>query len=1069
MKHSKFGYRPFGILALILMMTFGPEGTKAQKTAGNKILHGLIRDAQSHLGVNAAQIQSLGSKTSATTDEKGGFSLELKNPEDLLKVTAFDHATRIYPVQGKDSVYIELYSHNFSNYYRSIENEKGTTEQLFSVSSLSSVLANDHSGDLTVDQMLEKNMTGDLRSVSRSGTMGMGSALFVRGMNSLNMNSQPLFVIDGVVWNGFDDVPSIHAGYLSNPLDVIDINDIESMTLLKDGTSIYGSKATNGVIIIRTHRAVSPVTEISLNLVTGSVLTPNTLPMMNASQFKTYITDMIGSSGMTQDEINQLPYLNENPARSTYNQFHNNTDWNQEIYRNGLSKAYSINVKGGDDKAMYYLSLGYTGIDGVVKTTNMERYNMRINADIHMTPKIDLGVNLGFSKIDRIMQDDGVNSTTSLSWLAQVKSPLLSPYNYTSLGVLTSEYAMTDIFGQSNPAALLEYTNNTLKKNFLNVTLRPVFKLSEKLTLTEHFDYSNHKTSENYYRPYLFAASVDLPGTGRSYNSRSAQILQNSSTFNDLQLDYKLDLSENGLIDLRVGNRFIYRNFESDYVEGHNSGSNTTVNLPGSFRNLRTMGVNNLSKSISNYFQADWNLQNKWFAKLAMSMDASSRFGEHTRGGVNLLGVSWGLFPSLQGAWLMSSEDFMKEAPAVSMLKFRAGYGITGNDNIFDYQTAIYFSSIRYMDVANGAVLSNLYNPELQWENTGRANMGMDLGLFNDRLLVNLDVFTSRTDNLLLLKKFQDIAGLRTYWGNGGSLYNQGIEATLTARLVKSRDFQWETGIKTGNYQNKILSLPGDIYSDASLSGTGYISTVYGGEVLTQVGQSAGVFYGYKTQGVFSSRVEAEASGLKIRNSDGTYSTFGAGDVKFEDVADANGNKDGVIDENDRQIIGNPNPLLYGAITNDFHFKRLTLTALVSYSYGNDVYNYQRSLLESGKDFNNQTLALNSRWTASGQETLQPRAVYGDPMGNARFSDRWIEDGSYIKLKSLGLSYDLSIKSRFLEDVKLWVSAENLLTLTNYLGSDPETAAQNSVMFQGVDAGLIPLSKAFYLGVKLKL
>jgi hypothetical protein len=261
-------------------------------------------------------------------------------------------------------------------------------------------------------------------------------------------------------------------------------------------------------------------------------------------------------------------------------------------------------------------------------------------------------------------------------------------------------------------------------------------------------------------------------------------------------------------------------------------------------------------------------------------------------------------------------------------------------------------------------------------------------------------------------------------------------------------------GLSVGHYINKITELPNGSYT----------TSVYGGEILTSVGNPAGVFYGYKTKGVFATEAQATASNLKKMNANGTYSYFGAGDVIFDDV-----HKDGIIDAQDKQIIGNPNPKLYGTISNKFSYKKLTLSALFTYSYGNDVYNYQRSQLEAGIDYSNQSTAMLSRWVTEGQITSQPKAVYGDPMGNSRFSDRWIEDGSYIRLKTIMLSYNIPIKNNFIEGVNIWVSAENVFTLTKYTGADPEFSAQNSVLYQGVDPGLVPKSRSYYIGLKFNL
>ena len=333
-------------------------------------------------------------------------------------------------------------------------------------------------------------------------------------------------------------------------------------------------------------------------------------------------------------------------------------------------------------------------------------------------------------------------------------------------------------------------------------------------------------------------------------------------------------------------------------------------------------------------------------------------------------------------------------------------------------------------------------------------NGGVDLGLFNDRLSLSFDCFSSNTSNLLVVKQLPVIAGLGSYWTNGGTMQNTGYELSVNWKALNFKNFTWELGASVGHYANKITSLPVNDYT----------TQVFDGEVLTAVGQPMGTFYGYKTLGVFATQADADLAGLKKLNIDGTYSQFNAGDINFDDKT-----PDGIIDEKDKQIIGNSNPDLYGTITSKLSYKRISLSTVFTYSYGNDVYNYFRSQLESGKDFNNQTRVMINRWTAAGQVTDIPKAIYGDPMGNSRFSNRWIEDGSYLRLKTMTLSYDVPIKSNFIEGFNVWVSANNLLTLSKYLGLDPEFSVRNSVYYQGVDAGLVPLTKSYYIGVKFNL
>jgi len=1062
MKNYKYRVRMNGFTKSISTMLFivfcmttqvlTAESIDAKTTEHS--LSGLVRDAHTKLPINAAQVKTLNGDASATTNELGVFKLKVSSSTALLNVSAFDYNVREFPVQGRDSVVIELYSDVFGNYYKMIEGPEGPVDNIVTTNSIKGVNDLNHTTAVTADEALQTEFGGNVRAINRSGISGMGASLFIRGLNSVNANAQPLFVIDGVIWNNLYDVASIHKGFFSNPLDNIDVNDIESISLMKDGTSLYGSKAANGVILIKTKRATSTVTKINLNIVTGMITTPKILPVMNSAGYKTYVTNIIGTTSLTNSEISQIPFLNDNPARSTYNLYHNNTNWSDQVYQSGVSKSYSINVNGGDEKALYYLTLGYTGNSGVVKTTDFQRYNLRLNADINLFPKVSLGVNVGFSRIDRKLVDDGVDSYTSPTWLSLTKAPFISPYTFTSLGVKTSEYTYADILGIGNPGGIINYSNNTLKQNSFNITLKPVFKVTPSILISEQFDYSLNKSNEDYYRPLFFTYPIYMTGLGYSSNERESQVSRNNSVFSDTRINYVKQFNSTNHLNVFLGTRYINNYYESDYVEGHNSGSNSSVNLPGSFTYLKTDGINNLTKSISNYANADYNYNNRYFLNAAVSMDASSRFGNQTSGGFSLFGHSWGVFPSVNGSWLISSEKFMKYISAVNLLKFRAGYGITGNDDIRDYQTQAYFSSLRFKSVGNGVILTNLANPQIQWETTGRVNLGMDMGLLNDRLALSLDVYSSNTSNLLTLRQFQDVAGLEAYWSNEGKLSNKGAEITLNAKLINLKNLHWEFGLSFGHYVNKITELPNGNYT----------TQVYGGEVLTSVGNPAGMFYGYKTLGVFATEAQATASKLKIQNNDGSYTSFGAGDVIFEDA-----HNDGVIDAKDKQIIGNPNPILYGTISNKFSYKKLTLSALFTYSYGNDVYNYQRSQLEAGTDFSNQSTTMLTRWVTEGQVTAQPKAVYGDPMGNSRFSDRWIEDGSYIRLKTLMLSYNIPIKNNFIEGINIWVSANNVFTLTNYLGGDPEFSTQNSVLFQGVDAGLIPLSRSYYVGLKFNL
>jgi len=1043
------------LLAFFAAVTPSMAGKKGTDAPVKIAVRGLVRDANTGKPISAAQIQAMNNVASSTTDDKGQFVINVSNDEEVLSISAFDYAVREVSVRGQNNIVIDMYPETFSSFYRVLEGLNGKQRTTSTISSSKGLNEFRLPQAISPDEFIHSELGGDVRSMYRSGNAGYGTSMFIRGLNSLNANAQPLFVVDGVVWNKTaEDAISLHAGYFMNPLTSIEVGDIESITVLKDGVSIYGSKASNGVILIKTNRGKSAVTKIDLSIMSGITQKPNAIPVMNADEYRTYASELIGTQDLTKKEIAAFGFLKSDPSSPDYGVYHNQTDWSNEVYQLGNTQSYAINVNGGDERALYYFSLGYTGNNGIVKTTNMARIHTRINADINLTPALTAKLNLSYTTIDRGLLDDGVNFRTSPTFLSMIKSPFLSPNTFTSSGTKTKDYADADEFGIGNPSAIIQKSKNTSKQYRFNIGVTPKYTFNKNLYLTSQFDYNLDKNKESYFQPMLGTKEVYLEGYGLSYNKAANQVIRNIGFFNETRLNYNKKIGTEHTLNAFLGWRYQNDYFESDYISAHNTGSDNSTAVLSSYSYPQTNGTNKLSRSISNYASANYNFRNKYFLDVAASLDGSSRFGQETKGGYSIFGHSWGLFPSINGAWLASSENVMKDITAIDLLRFRGGYGITGNDGIEDYATKAYYQTVRYISFANGLVLSNISNESLQWETTKRWNAGVDLGLFNNRLTLSADIFSSRTSDLLTLKALDKTSGLNAYWNNGGVLSNKGYEFSGNLKMLNLRKFQWEIGMNIGHYKNNIESLPaGDQILD-----------LYGGSILTSVGNPAGVFYGYKTKGVFATDAQAASANLHIVNANGSYSYFDAGDMIFDDK-----HADNTIDAKDRQIIGNPNPDFYGSFSSKMSYRKITLNALFSYSYGNDVYNYLRSQLESGMDMSNQSTSMLARWRSSGQLTNQPKAVYGDPMGNSRFSDRWIEDGSYLRLKTVSLSYRIPINNTFINGMDIWVAANNLWTLTNYLGVDPECSAGNSVLSQGIDAGLVPQTQSFFVGVKINL
>ncbi len=1043
------------ILAFFFLFS---TGMKAQDEVSpnqgkGQVITGTVRDAHTREPIPAAQVEIL-NKTSAVCDENGQFKITVQSGDEVLHVTAYDYNKMEVAVQGRENVIINLYPIGFSNYFKDISNPAGdlVNQSSLAVSAKSKENISDIT-DITIDGTIQSVLGGDVRSITRSGLAGIGNSMFIRGINSLNANAQPLFVIDGVVWSGSYDIESIHKGYYYNPLENIDVNDIETVTVLKDGTSIYGAKAANGVVLINTRRAKSMVTKIALNVFYGMSETPKATPMMSGDQFRVYASDLMKTYPESSPSISSS-FLGS-PLGGNNKKYYNNTDWADEVYQTGSTGNYLVNVDGGDERAMYYFSIGYTGNEGVVKTTDLQRLNARFNVDTKLAKILTMGVNLGFTRIERTLLDDGTDYYSSPTWQSQIKSPFFSMFNYTDNGGISKRLADADDFGVANPVGVIDWSKNKSTRYRFNFSVVPKLTIIPGLVLSTQFDYNLENAEEAYFLPMGYTSSRYIAQDKLSENQLKAQTLKNSMIYDDTRLSYTKMFGDHSL-QAMIGVRYIHNYFETDYIEEHNSGANTNTMITGKYKFLTIDGLNNLSKNLTDYANVEYNYRKKYFLSASMALDASSRFGDNTDGGLQMFGVSWGVFPSVNAAWLFSSEKFMEAVPAINFGKIRVGYGITGNDAIPDYEAQAYFTSTSFSDRANGLIISHMENDKLQWEETKRVNAGIDLGLFNDRLDLSFDLFSSKTDHLLVQKNNPELIGPGMYWTNDGAMENKGYELSVNSKILNERNFKWELGFSVGHYKNKVTSL---------LEGEDYFLTeVYGGEVITQVGQPAGLFYGYNTKGVLSTKQAADEAHLKIPTLTGVDQYFSAGDILYEDYY-----QDGIIDAKDKQIIGDPNPDIYGTISSKWMFKQFTLNALFTYSYGNDVYNYYRQLLESGSDFINQTTVMANRWVAEGQLTNQPKATYGDPMGNSRFSDRWIEDGSFLRLKTLTLSYQLPLKNNYIKEINFWASGGNLFTITNYLGKDPEFSARNSVFYQGIDAGLIPQTRTYTLGIRIDL
>jgi TonB-linked SusC/RagA family outer membrane protein len=1044
-------------------------------------IKGAVIDATTKKPLGGIQIKTLNNNLYTTmSDEDGSFTIKVPEFATSLYIYAPEFLSQQVAIQKGKSINVEMLSDKFSPMYNN-----GTE-----ITAKKQMIEN-KTTSITIENDIQDQLGADVRTITRSGTPGYGSAMFIRGLNSLNANAQPLIVLDGVLMDMQENRYSLHTGEYNNLLANINPSDIESVTVLKNGTAIYGARGGNGVILINTKRGHSMATRIDANISAGVSLIPNLPEVMNASQYRLYASEMLGTISNINNYTGTFNFLNDDATGYYYKMYHNDTDWSKEVYRTALTQNYGINVQGGDDNGMYNLSLGYTDGESNAKKNGFNRLNIRFNTDIKILKNLTTKFDMSYVKINRDVYDDGAPSSfsegtvTSPTFLALIKSPILNPYKYnTTTGALSSTLSDADDFvsgidsdlSLANPTAILEngegVNKNRTENTEFNTLIAPTFKFNNDLKLTETFSYTLNRNSQRYYRPVTGVPAFTIEGLGTVKSMTMSMFSKEISIMSDTQLQFTKQFGEH-FLDILGGFRLLNYSFDDNDLKGQyqSAGNDKTPNLSTDMDYQQRAGSDDQWKKMTWYANANYNYRNRYFVEASLAAESSSRFGSECDG-IKLGGVRWGIFPGISAGWVMTNENWFPKNIGINYMKINTGYDISGNDDISNYAARTSFNAVTYLYRMTGIQLNNIGNENIQWEQTSKFNIGFESYLLNNRLGINFDLYFDHTSNLLTLKKFSTpIAGINNYWSNGGALSNRGFEAGITGKPINGKEWKLEVGASMGHYNNEITSLPNNdlIYVNGEQTAQGYTSSIYGTEnIATIVGQSAGVFYGYKTAGVFSTDAEAKAAGksgyLYMLSSTGSKEYFKAGDVHFVDL-----NGDGEISEKDKTIIGNPNPDIYGNIFATLTYKNLALNLGFNYSLGNDVYNYERSILESESNFFNQTTAVTNRWRYEGQVTDMPKLSYGDPMGNSRFSDRWIEDGSYLRLKTVNLSYKVPVNLSWLQGLTVWAEANNLFTITHYLGSDPEFSTSNGVLYQGIDTGNMALSRSFSLGLKINL
>ena len=1025
-----------------------------------EVVRGMVTDDATGAPLPGANIQVVGARYSAMTDDEGKFTLKV--PVDAqgrtmaeVSVTAPGRNSLIVALRNRRELNITLMESGYATKTnRSVYTPLGMKEESHLMSAIGIY---EHDNSLSVKGSPEAILNGTiagLQAQPRSGTDWSGMNLYLRGLNSIYANNNPLIVLDGLIIENQQFGTSMIEGQISTPFGSIDIKDIDQIVVLKDATSIYGAKGSNGAILIRTKHSTEEATHIDVSALIGVNMQPKQLPMLGAFDSKRLLTDIAMTSGLTDKEVNSLSWVNSHrPERqpdgsylySDYYKYNQNTDWQDEIFQRGFKQQYSLSVTGGDETTNYGVSMGYLQKDGLVKGSDFQRFNARINAEIDLTQKLKFLSNMNFVYGSRNLSNEGSASNLNPIYTALTKAPFTTLYSVDYNNKSSKAWEDVDALGAANPAAVINDINARNEATRFMGSFSMIANLGHGWQLSGSFglDYAKE-------REIIFHPTIGIPYDNLSTTEvRNEQIHRVERLFNLLtedRINYQKQL-EGHHFDATLGFRYLHSVTEDDYGKGYNSASNAYQTIGAGDPTLHQIGgaLGNVNWQ-SFYGHLDYNWDKRYFAELTLTADASSRYGENVS--------QYQIYPGANIGWLVSSEEFMQSADWLNLCKVRLGYNVSGNDDITNYNNRRYYVSTPFQ-TSNGLVLGDIKNENIKPEKMQKMNIGLDAALLDNRLNFSVDVYQSVISDMLTYSKVKSYTGMSTTLSNGGEMKNQGIEINVGGRVMSHRDFVWDLNLNLAHNHNEITRLETGAFQ----------SQVGDGTVLTWVGSAAGIFYGYQTRGVYSTSAEAEADGLTTMVG-AVAEPFQAGDVRFVDVV-----KDGMINDADRVEIGNPNPKLFGGLTSVMKSHGFTLQADFTFSLGNDIYNYTRSQLESMSTYANQTKNTLLRWRTEGDVTKYPRASYGDSHRNNRFSDRWIEDGSFLKLKTLTLSYDFNLKTDFLTGLTVYGACENLFCATKYSGYDPEVccSSSNNPLYQGVDAFTTPTARTFYVGLKIGL
>ena len=1042
------------ILSISALLVCGVANTWGQ---GGQKLTGKILSATNQ-PVEGAIVTVLDTMN-VTTNKEGAFQFEVKDLSKAgeISVWAPGYFSVKQLIRERSNIVITLIPENQYKYNETmiLPFRREGEMQLEDYTAATNIAKKDFMpGTTKIDRALTGQVAG-LQVKRSSGMPGEGSYYNLRGIRTLTGDNAPLIVINGVPHMPDKTPSALIDGFTRDIFQFYHLQDIQNITILKGAeAAMYGSMGSNGVILIETDGTASNdlETRVSYYGSYGINWNDKRMPVMGLDDYKQYLADM----GMTiskdpQNFYNNFPFM-QNPNDPRYNYlYNNNTDWQDLIYKNTASTDHLFRVEGGDNIAKYDLSLGYYRENGLMDNTSMERFHTLLNANVLVNKQLNIFATVGLAYMNGHYQMQGMDITTNPILAAYARSPFLSPYEKDREGNTLKTYA--SIYGRSksrdysvsNPLAIVNTLDSRNRQYDLNMKAGIAYNPFRELTLTGTVGLYYNYDNEHLFIPGASEATI-VPLSdkyGLRNNAVSDGVAVTTNFFANLNASYKKTFNYVHQLNAIAGWQLMTTKNEYDAGEGRNTGNDFYQTLGSTIDGRRFLGYINSWNWTNFYGHADYTYNNMVQASVNIAVDAASstgtdvaRFYTYPSVGVTLLGKGWK--PLLDATWL-------------NKLNVRAEYGLTGNSRFSSQMGGYYYSTVPYMQLST-IVRSNIPNVSLKPEKNASLNLGLDLSVLNNRLNVSFDYYNNQISDMISAMPLSSVYGSVPYYANVGKLENTGIELSVQASLVRTRNFEWIVGGNITRSRDKIKSLGGEEQIVLSYDN--------GVQMVNRVGESPYQFYGYQADGVYSTQAEADAANLSNR----TGRRYNAGDVRFVDQ-----NGDNRIDDKDRILLGSAAPSYFGGFYTQLKYKGFALSAEFSYSKDNIAYNAVRQQLEAVSTTNNQSIAAVNRWTVEGQKTDMPKATWKDPVGNSYFSSRWMEDASYLRMKNVTLSYTFSKTLwNFFRSGTIYVTGENLLTFTDYLGMDPEFSYSYAENMQGFDNAKLMQPKTVKMGVNLK-